>query len=199
LVSNRTASYQASERHHPASASFFDGSLHRARKTECSPIDRLESRQLLTLAEVEEDANKCKLTLQELRSDTDGNVIRLSQKGPGNVDTLTAGIRLHAIRRYLDWLTKERLLRIGPTHPHFEGLRAISEIVLGAIDARTPDGVWRNTLEAREGVAPATLERLADVIYPRSPENPWKNAHAQLRNYLIVRCLLSLGIRRVNC
>ncbi|WP_229256228.1 tyrosine-type recombinase/integrase [Duganella fentianensis] len=158
--------------------------------------DRLESGQLLTLVEVEELANKCKFTLQELSPDTDSKVFHLHQKTSETVDPLTAGMRLRSIRSYLDWLTKDTLLRIGPTHPRFAGLRAISDIVLGAIDARTPGGGGRNTVEAREGIPSAALERLIEVIHPHSSENPWKNAHAQLRNYLILRWLLSLGIRR---
>lgn len=138
---------------------------------------RFESGHLLTLAEVEELANKCKPTLKALCPDANSNVFRHPSASSERVAPFSAGIRLRCIRAYLDWLIKERLLRLGPTHPHFESLRAVAEIMLGAIDARTPNDSRRNTLEAREGLAPDVLERLIGVIKPDSPENPWKNAH----------------------
>lgn len=157
---------------------------------------RLEMGQLLTKGEIEHLVTRCKLALKELCRDAETNIHRHPHRAPDSVESFTAGIRLRYIRNYLDWLATERLLRIGPTHPHFEGLRAISEIVLNAVDARTPDDSRRNTLDAREGLASAVLDRLLDVIKPESPENPWKNAHTRIRNYLMVRWLLSLGNRR---
>lgn len=158
---------------------------------------RMEQGQLLTLAEVEGLAAKCQRSLEDLCDETPRRVVALrpgtTQEG---VDPLTAGIRLRYIRAYLDWLVKERLLRMGPSHPFFAGLQVIATAVREAIDARTPEASSRNTLGDREGVSPEVLSRILEVIKPDSPDNPWKNKHARLRNYLLVRWLLSLGNRR---
>ena len=159
--------------------------------------ERMEQGQLLTLAEVELLAAKCKQPLDNLCEEEPRKVVALRPGGVlEDVDPLTAGIRLRYIRAFLDWRVKERLLRMGPAHPYFEGLRVIAAAVLDAIDARVPDGGGRNTLEAREGVSPEALTRILDVIKPDAPDNPWKNKHARIRNYLLVRWLLSLGNRR---
>ncbi len=159
--------------------------------------ERMEQGQLLTLAEVESLAAKCQRSLEDLCDETPRKVVAL-RKGAAQegVDPLTAGIRLRYIRAYLDWLVKERLLRMGPSHRFFAGLQVIATAVLEALDARTPEASSRNTLGDREGVSPEVLARILDVIQPDSPNNPWKNKHARLRNYLLVRWLLSLGNRR---
>lgn len=159
--------------------------------------ERMDQGQLLTLAEVESLAAKCQRSLEDLCDETPRKVIALRKEAsPEGVDPLTAGIRLRYIRAYLDWLVKERLLRMGPSHRFFAGLQVIATAVLEAIDARTPEASNRNTLGDREGVSPEVLTRILDVIKPDSPSNPWKNKHARLRNYLLVRWLLSLGNRR---
>lgn len=159
--------------------------------------ERMEQGQLLTLAEVESLAAKCQRSLDDLCDETPRKVVALRKDtSPEGVDPLTAGIRLRYIRAYLDWLVKERLLRMGPSHRFFAGLQVVATAVLEAIDARTPEASNRNTLGDREGVSPEVLTRILDVIKPDSPNNPWKNKHARLRNYLLVRWLLSLGNRR---
>ena len=40
------------------------------------------------------------------------------------------------------------------------------------------------------------VERMFQVIDPASPENPWKNEHARVRNQLIIWWLQSLGLRK---
>lgn len=162
-----------------------------------SLLERMEQGQLLTLAEVESLAAKCQRSLEDLCDETPRKVVALRKyAAQDGVDPLTAGIRLRYIRAYLDWLVKDRLLRMGPSHRFFAGLQVIATAVLEAIDARTPEASRRNTLGDREGVSPEVLARILDVIQPDSPNNPWKNKHARLRNYLLVRWLLSLGNRR---
>lgn len=162
-----------------------------------SLLERMEQGQLLTLAEVESLAAKCQRSLEDLCDETPRKVVALRKDAAQDgVDPLTAGIRLRYIRAYLDWLVKDRLLRMGPSHRFFAGLQVIATAVLEAIDARTPEASRRNTLGDREGVSPEVLARILDVIQPDSPNNPWKNKHARLRNYLLVRWLLSLGNRR---
>lgn len=157
---------------------------------------RLAQGQLLTLSEVETLTNKSKLKMDAICPREVASSRRNLRNEVGSVDPLTAGIRLRYIRMYLDWLTKEHLLRMGAKHPLFEGLRAVSVMVLGAIDARIPKGSRRLTYAPREGLSPSVLERILEVIQPDSSQNPWKNSHARIRNYLMVRWLLSLGNRR---
>jgi integrase len=65
------------------------------------------------------------------------------------------------------------------------------------LTARMPDAASRNTEDQRQGLAPRDLERLLEVIQPGHPENPW-SAGAQVRNNLLVRWYLKLGLRRAE-
>jgi integrase len=163
---------------------------------------RLAEGRLLTLGEVEAIAGSCKLPLPEicrgLRISTGcATVVSCARrKGLPQVHRLTAGIRLRYIRDYLDWITTDRLLRIGPQHPTFASLQALASTALKAISARVPPSSGRNVVGQREGLPSDVRDRLIAIVDPESPENPWPNKHARYRNYLLIRWLLSLGIRR---
>lgn len=117
----------------------------------------------------------------------------MTQAGVGSK---TAAIRVRYIRAYLEWITSSRLLKWGSKNDLYAGLKTALELVLRALDERTPGVSHRNTLEERMGLPPEALARLLEVIEPTSPDNPWKGRHARERNALIVKWLLSTGIRR---
>lgn len=112
------------------------------------------------------------------------------------VNLKTAAIRIGYIRAYLEWITSSRLLKWGPKNDLYAGLKTALELVLRALDERTPGVSHRNTLEERMGLTPEALARLLEVIEPTSPDNPWKGRHTRERNALIIKLLLSTGIRR---
>lgn len=112
------------------------------------------------------------------------------------VDPTTAAIRIRYIREYLEWSTTSQLLMWGPKNDLYAGLKAALELVLRALDERVPGVSHRNTLEDRMGLTPEALARLLEVIEPTSPDNPWGGVYTRERNALIVKWLLSTGIRR---
>jgi integrase len=113
-----------------------------------------------------------------------------------SVDPNTAAIRMRYIRDYLKWRTTVSLLEMGPTHELYRGLRNLADIVTGLLNVRMPISSGRHSLAQREGLAPEDVETLIRVTDPSSPENPWADAHSRERNALILRWLLSLGLRR---
>lgn len=174
---------------------------------------RLAEGRLLELGEVEEIAQKCRLSLDVIIAtaviDTEtpppkGNVVALEKArmrslesaGNADVDPISAAVRIRYIRDYLNWRSTDRLLKLGPQHTLFSGLQMASSIVSSAFDARIPSSSGRNTLGQREGMSAEALARLIDVIEPTSQENPWKGDHARERNALMVKWLISLGVRR---
>lgn len=163
---------------------------------------RLDEGRLLSLGEIEAIAGICKLPLAEfwerLRIQSEcASVSRLVRRRVlRQVEKLTTGIRLRNIRDYLDWLATDHLLRIGPRHETFAEFQKAAQIALKALSARIPPSSSRNVVGQREGLPRALRDRLIAIVEPASPDNPWPNAHVRFRNYLVIRWLLSLGIRR---
>lgn len=171
---------------------------------------RLEDGRLLELGEVEEIVRCCRSPLEIWtfadapdQAPEPSNVISLekarmrSSDGVSTgVDPATAALRIRYIRGYLNWLATSRLLKAGRNHANYDALKSTTEIICRALDERVPPSGHRNTVNQRMGLAPGALARLLEVIEPTSAENPWTGAHARERNALIVKWLLSLGIRR---
>lgn len=53
----------------------------------------------------------------------------------------------------------------------------------------------RDDVGQREGLDPKVIERVLAIVHPDHPENPFR-PKVRLRNYIIVRLLIELGIRR---
>lgn len=125
-------------------------------------------------------------------------VVRLVQRqlAPTEVAGHTAANRVRAIRDYLDWLVRYRMARYHSGAA--EGARLWDDWMRckDALDARVPSHKGRNTIGQREGLPPEVVERLLGVTSPESPENPWKGEGTRVRNGLMVRWLLELGLRR---
>ena len=123
--------------------------------------------------------------------------VRSTRRGRGRpvevVAPAVASTRLHAIRGYIDWQTRRALVkRDAETRKRLESERILT---LNAIQARMGKHNT-GTLDAPEGLAKAEEERLLAVTDPDSMGNPWTTVHARIRNALIVRWLLMLGLRR---
>lgn len=172
---------------------------------------RLAEGRILDAGEVEDVARLCRLQLENISFDgaSDNNLsarkvvplekVRMRSSFINAADTVDSGtvaIRLRYIRDYLNWRATDRLLKIGPKHSTYAGLRKAAEIVSGALYVRTPTSSRRNTAAQREGMSEEGLVRLIAVIDPASPDNPWIGDHASERNALMVRWLLNLGVRR---
>lgn len=108
----------------------------------------------------------------------------------------TAANRIRAISRYLDWLVKYRMASLQLTSPARTALWNDWMWCKDALDARVPRHKGRNVVGLREGLSTDVVNRLLSVTAPDSPENPWQGTSARVRNYLVIRWLLELGLRR---
>jgi integrase len=184
----------------------------------CLVLDRLEidlnhrlsEGRLLELGDIEELVRWCRLPLQAFTEEAErpepaSRVVSLEKarmkgpmQGPVEIDPNTVAIRIHYIRNYLKWRADGHMLKLGRNRadPSLSNFKINSEIVLRSLDERIPPALGRNEVEQRQGMSESELAKLIEVIQPDSPENPWKGDHAKERNALIVRWLLTLGIRR---
>ncbi len=114
-------------------------------------------------------------------------------KAPAQVGAETKATRLAYIRDYISWLTVGRRLTLEASHAHNSSLHEAAQTLVSLINARMPRRDYRQT--SRQGVGADVRARILDVIDPASPDNPWKNRHARVRNQLIFLWLLLLGVR----
>jgi integrase len=172
---------------------------------------RFDQGRLVDLGEVEEITRQCRLSLQDLAGEellqsrpVSAKVVSLEKarmRAPSApqsdpVDPNTLAIRIRYIRDYLKWRAKVRLLKMGPKHELYIGLKATADAVDSTLTARIPASSGRNSLGQREGLSPEALAALLRIIHPACPDNPWKSEHLRERNALAVYWLLFLGVRR---
>ncbi len=172
---------------------------------------RLSERRLLEAGEIEEVVRFCGLPLTAFTPDEESRAIvppkvssleKLRMRSGllkiEEVDPGTAAIRLHYLRGYLKWRVDKQLLRLNGNGDRagYAEFSSTAEVVHRALENRTPASRSHDLTNLRQGLSQAALSRLQAVIQPDSPDNPWKGAHAQERNALIVRWLIDLGLRR---
>lgn len=175
---------------------------------------RLESGQILELSEIDVLAKLAGLRQEALDGllEAEASVsttsrprvislekARMRSKPTGQhpqVGAETKGIRLIYIRDYLAWRIRGKLLKLDFQHPVYQSLVAAEPLVVGRISERIPSSPRFNDLDARQGLSQEVHDRILEVTHPDSPENPWKNRHVRIRNRLIFRWLLELGLRR---
>lgn len=172
---------------------------------------RLQNRQILSLNEIDELVRHCRRPVakqlktystlhpgQPVRRTRSAEVVRLMQQqfAPAEVAGHTAANRIRVIRDYLGWLVRYHMARYQAGT--FEGAMLWDEWTRckEALNARVPRHKGRNSIGQREGLLPKVLEKLLNVTFPDSPENPWLGEGTRIRNYLIVRWLCDLGLRR---
>lgn len=174
---------------------------------------RLTDGQLLTLAEVDGLVRYCRQPMVSLHHSSFAPATeRIPRKLPRSLEQLrkampralagnevepsTASMRLCYIRRYLDWLSRSEILKLKASDSRRTVLDRVTHTTLDAITARLPRGRMASNKTQREGMEPEAFDRMLVVIEPNAPENPWTGEHAQERNALMVRWLVSLGLRR---
>lgn len=171
---------------------------------------RLDEGRLLELGEVEEIVRCCRDHLENWafvessdESRQPAKVVSLekarmrsSDVALTGVNSATAALRVRYINGYLNWLATDRLLKLGRNHPNYDELKSTAATVCRAMDERVPPSGHRNTVNQRMGLTPEMRSRLKEVIEPTSADNPWTGTHSKERNSLMVKWLLSLGLRR---
>ncbi|MGQ3169834.1 MAG: site-specific integrase [Methylophilus sp.] len=117
------------------------------------------------------------------------------KKAMGEVEPGTSAIRLIYIRKYLVWFANSRIMRMhqGSNRSDMIELR---DLVLSAIEERTPSSRGRSGEPERMGLTPESQKILMEIIEPDHLNNPWDTSHSKERNALIVHMMIELGLRR---
>ncbi|HWR14600.1 MAG TPA: site-specific integrase [Terriglobales bacterium] len=142
-------------------------------------LARLDEGSLLELGEIEGLVRTCRMDLSA------------SSPQKALVTSQVCASRLRTICKYIEWTVKGKLLE--REYRHSQLLQQRGKIAVDTIRARIPPATAQ--LDAREGLAPETVQRVMDIVRPDSPENPWRTEHARVRNHLIWILLYQLGIR----
>ncbi|KAA1014930.1 tyrosine-type recombinase/integrase [Paraburkholderia panacisoli] len=174
--------------------------------------ERLRDGRLLEMGEVDALAQLCRLPLDLIESRAEEGLVdssasrkliasletyRARSKAPNReVAGDSAGVRVRYIRQYLKWRVDRHLLSLSTRHPTHAALSLAKDVVIPALDARVAAAKGRNSANARTGLSEEAQTRLWEVIEPDSQQNPWTGRHTKVRNALIVRWFMGLGVRR---
>jgi len=113
---------------------------------------------------------------------------------PRRLARQTGANRLRSIRAYLAWLTARRLHQLSSGDVFPERYKVEREQLLAELKARLPS--VRIDGGQRSGLTQKQRERLLGAIELQSVSNPWGSASCRTRNFLILRLLYDLGMRR---
>ncbi|HTR08023.1 MAG TPA: site-specific integrase [Paraburkholderia sp.] len=171
--------------------------------------ERMLDGRLLELGELDALVQLCRLPMPDIEAQVDASpnvagpaVVSLenyrarANKAIPEVAGDTAGVRIRYIRQFVGWLADRCVLSLSARHPSRAALLSAREIVTSGLTARVPDDKGRNRARGRRALDEAAQERLWQIVDVNSPENPWEGRHARVRNELIVRWFMGLGVRR---
>lgn len=172
--------------------------------------NRFQEGRVLTLSELDNLVRHCRRPIAEQRGlETTQDLITGSRQAAPKIVHFdrrytaspevaghTAANRVRAIRDYLGWLVTNRIARYPSGALESVNLWNDWERCKDGLNARVPRYKGRNTIGHREGLPQKIVERMLSVTAPESPGNPWKGDGTRNRNYLLIRWLLDLGLRR---
>ena len=172
---------------------------------------RIAEGTVLSLAEIEALVRLCGLPLDAIHN-LPSVLVPTSEVKPQRVVSLekhrkraqplaevnpqTKSIRVFYIKDYLRWYVLDRALRMDTDAASFTRLVASGNVMSAALSARAIAVSAHTTIDVREGLDPAVVTRLLEVIELNACDNPWRGEHARIRNQLSILLLYYLGIRR---
>lgn len=177
-------------------------------------VERLHARgEFLTTNEIERITTLCRLPQTEIdkffAQETAGHtkpprVVNLEKfrakpqkEHLPQVDGQTTDIRLHYICGYLRWMTDRELLRADQRRHSYPAAKDAVDTGLAALMAKQTGTGKRNVVkQKRKGLAQNIIDRIHEVLDPRSPDNPWKEDFVKRRNRLYIYWLLELALRK---
>jgi integrase len=171
--------------------------------------ERMRTGQLLEMGELDALVRLCRLPMSDIEARVDTSPTGF-RRAPVPLESYrarakevarevagdSAGVRIRYIRQFIGWLADRRLLSLDARHPTRGALLDAKEIVVSGLTARIPTGKGRNKALSRKALDELAQDRLWKIIDVSSPENPCEGRHARVRNELVVRWFMGLGIRR---
>lgn len=104
--------------------------------------------------------------------------------------------RIIYIRDYLAWLADVQRSRFAPDHAHYLSLTEQRHAIHQKLTAVRPLSKGRNVVNQRISLDEKKQAVLWKVIDPASTQNVWVGRHCRVRNELMVRMFIKLGVRR---
>lgn len=165
--------------------------------------NRLESGAFLTLTEVADLDTFCGKYMRDALAELLEAVgcvklkPRKSKKQRRTVKLLEKRNRLAAIYSYIEYTSADYLSRLHLQPERWKHYNSVRANCLEWISSRVRaiKKPRRNDLGDREGLEEGDIIRLRAVIEPDHPENPFR-PEVRFRNYVMVKLMLDLGIRR---
>lgn len=165
--------------------------------------ERLRDGVFLSLSEIIDLVGFCGRFLADILPELDDrhlNVVRLARRKPakeGNVQSGEKRNRLFVIRSFIEFTSADYLSQLQQWPTRWSDYQRMRRECLDQMSGyikgiRAPN---RDDVGQREGLDPAVIKRLLAVVEPDHPENPFR-PEVRFRNYLIVRLLVELGLRR---
>lgn len=166
--------------------------------------DRFESGALLTLPEIANLDTFCGGQIEEAISKLASEAYEVrrldtckSKTRRRSINLVEKRNRLAAIYSYIEYISADQLSCLHLWPDRWSQYNSVRNNCLHWIKSRyvAIKKPRRNDIGAREGLEEKEVIRLRAVIEPDHPENPFE-PQVRFRNYVIIRLLLDLGIRR---
>jgi integrase len=124
--------------------------------------------------------------------------LKLFPKAKSAAEVSSAWIvnRIVYIRDYIHWLANTKCGRLTPQHEHYRTLTEQRDSVHKKLTGALPMSKGRNVVNKRIGLDEEQQAALWRVIDPAYPKNVWTGLHCRVRNELMIRMFIKLGIRR---
>ncbi|MBX4865302.1 site-specific integrase [Rhizobium sophorae] len=166
-------------------------------------VERIREGVFFSLTETLDIANYCGRSMVEaIRQVEERSLNVVSRRKSGKAlakaaRSLEKRNRLSAVRSFIEFTSADVLSTLSRWPQRWQQYSAVRAHQLELIDGQflkisKPN---RDETSLPEGLDPAAVKRLREVIEPDHPDNPFM-PKVRFRNYLIVRLLLDLGMRR---
>ena len=174
---------------------------------------RMLEGKIFDLSELDRLSMFCRLPLEEIRRQVADNQakkianirsfpaekVRMSNtKNKNKINEINKDgfvIRLLYIREYIEWLAKEKILKLSYTDPVRAALESCLTIATAVINGKISHKTEHSD-DPRFGLDTQALEFFKGIINPEIADKPWRTKHGIQRNTLMMQWFLRLGLRR---
>lgn len=163
-------------------------------------LKRLSEGTFFTLTEIIDLVNVCGSFMDDLVSELKGrksNVVRLSRRGPRSVTSDERKNRLASIYKFLHFTSSDYQSQLAAWPERLQRYSTARSECLDLIKSYRDafNATRSDPIDPKEGLEDKAEKRVREVIEPDHADNPFP-LHVRFRNFVIIRLLLDLGIRR---